>query len=77
MGTKLGAIERGRWADLFVVRGNPLDDIRNTRNVRMVMKAGEIYDPAVLLASARGRMGPVRAEDAAWWKGNLRFAKAQ
>jgi imidazolonepropionase-like amidohydrolase len=77
MGTKLGAIERGRWADLFVVRGNPLDDIRNTRKVRMVMKAGEIYDPAVLLASAKGKMGPVSAEDAAWWKGNLRFAKAQ
>ena len=41
----------------------------------MVMKAGEIYDPADLLASAKGKMGPVSAEDAAWWKGNLRFAK--
>jgi len=77
MGTKLGAIERGRWADLFVVQGNPLDDIRNTRKVRMVMKAGEIYDPAALLASAKGKMGPERAEDAAWWKGNSRFAAAQ
>ena len=77
VGNKLGAIERGRWADLFVVRGNPLQDIRNTRNVRMVMKAGEIYDPAVLLASAKGKMGPASAEDAAWWKGNVRFAKTQ
>ncbi|MBL8291165.1 MAG: amidohydrolase family protein [Bryobacterales bacterium] len=76
VGTKLGAIERGRWADLFVVRGNPLEDIRHTRNVRMVMKAGEVYDPAVLLASARGRLGPLHAEDAAWWKGNSRFRKA-
>jgi hypothetical protein len=41
------------------------------------MKASEIYDPAVLLASARGKMGPARDEDAAWWKGNLRFAKAE
>ena len=59
------------------VDGNPLDDIRNTRTVRMVMKAGELYDPAVLLASAKGKMGPASAEDAAWWKGNQRFAKAQ
>ncbi len=77
VGTKLGAIERGRWADLFVVRGNPLEDIRHTRDVRMVMKAGVVYDPAALLASAKGKMGPDRAEDAAWWKGNSRFAKGK
>jgi imidazolonepropionase-like amidohydrolase len=73
LGTKLGAIERGRWADLFVVRGNPLDDIRHTRNVRLVMKAGEVYDPAMMLGKVKGKMGPARAEDAAWWKGNSRF----
>jgi imidazolonepropionase-like amidohydrolase len=77
VGTKLGAIERGRWADCFAVNGNPLDDIRNTRKVRMVMKAGEVYDPAVLLAQAKGKMGPSRADDANWWKGNVRFAKTQ
>jgi len=75
VGTKLGAIERGRWADLFVVRGNPLDDIRHTRNVRLVMKAGQVYDPASLLASAKGKLGPSRSEDAAWWKGRSRFSK--
>ena len=76
LGEKLGAIERGRWADLFVVNGNPLKDIRNTRHVRMVMKGGVVYDPEALLGSARGRMGPVRAEDSGWWKGNSRFTKA-
>jgi imidazolonepropionase-like amidohydrolase len=75
LGTKLGAIERGRWADLFVIRGNPLDDIRHTRDVQLVMKAGTIYDPKVLLASAKGKMGPASPADAAWWKGNSRFAK--
>ncbi len=75
LGTKLGAIERGRWADLFVVRGNPLDDIRHTRDVRIIMKSGEVYDPSNLLALARNKMGPVRAEDAAWWKGNSRLTK--
>ena len=24
-------LETGKWADLIVVRGNPLEDIRNTR----------------------------------------------
>ena len=75
MGTKLGAIERGRWADLFIVRGNPLVDIRNTRKVQLVMKAGEIHEPAALLSAAKGKMGPASEEEAGWWKGNVRFAK--
>jgi imidazolonepropionase-like amidohydrolase len=75
MGSKLGTIERGRWADFFVVRGNPLVDIKNTRNVVLVMKGGTTYDPKTLLESGKGRLGPAKAEDAAWWKGNSRFGK--
>ena len=37
---QLGTIEAGKLADLFVVRGNPLQDITNTRNVRLVMARG-------------------------------------
>jgi len=55
---KLGTIETGKLADLFVVRGNPLANIRNTRNVQMVMKSGYIYGPAALLAQAEGKIGP-------------------
>jgi imidazolonepropionase-like amidohydrolase len=73
MGTKLGAIDRGRLADLFVVRGNPIQDIKNTRNVELVMKSGEIYDPKSLLESAKGKLGPKSPEDADWWKGDVRF----
>ena len=58
----------------MVVRGNPLTNIRNTRNVRLVVKGGVTYDPAALLQQAKGKLGPVSPEDAAWWKGNLRFA---
>jgi imidazolonepropionase-like amidohydrolase len=75
MGTKLGTIERGRWADLFVVQGNPLQDIRNTHKAQIVMKAGKVYDPKTLLESAKGKLGPASAADAGWWKGNSRFAK--
>ena len=66
--TKLGTLEAGKFADLFVVRGNPLADIRNTRNVRFVMKAGQLYDAAELRASVKGQLGPTRAEEDAKWK---------
>lgn len=54
---KLGTIEVGKLADLFVINGNPLADIKNTRNVQMVMKSGFIYDPKALLAQAEGKIG--------------------
>lgn len=73
LGTKLGTIARGRWADLFVVRGNPLSDIRNTRNVLLVMKAGQTHTPGELLRQAQGKLGPAKPEEAAWWKGKVRL----
>jgi imidazolonepropionase-like amidohydrolase len=61
---KLGTIETGKLADLVVIDGNPLADIRNTRKVRMVVKSGTIYDPQALLKQAEGRIGfsPKRPE---------------
>jgi imidazolonepropionase-like amidohydrolase len=56
-GDKLGSIEPGKFADLFVIRGNPLTDIRNTRNVQWVMKSGVVYDPKDLLKMAEGKIG--------------------
>jgi len=67
MGDRLGTIETGKLADLFVVRGNPLEDIRNTRKVQLVMKGGVVYDPAALLKSVEGKLGPAGPEDAANW----------
>jgi len=67
MGDRLGTIEAGKLADLFVVRGNPLKDIRNTRKVQMVIKGGTVYDPGALLKSVEGRLGPSGPEDAANW----------
>ena len=55
MGDRLGSIEAGKWADLVIVRGNPLDDIRNVRNPRLVIKAGRVYDPATLMKSVEGK----------------------
>jgi len=73
MGDKLGTIEPGKWADLFVVDGNPLEDIRNTRKVRYTMKGGVLYDAPALLELVRGKLGPSSDADADWWKGSVRF----
>lgn len=39
----LGSIEPGRLADLVVVEGNPLDDIRDAARVRTVIKNGDVF----------------------------------
>ncbi len=64
---RLGSIDTGKWADLFVIKGNPLDDIRNTRNIRFVMKAGQIYYPDELLRSVEGKLGPLDREEEQNW----------
>jgi imidazolonepropionase-like amidohydrolase len=40
---ELGTIEPGKRADLTFLGGDPLQDIRNTRDVRRVMKGGRIF----------------------------------
>jgi len=64
---KLGTIEVGKLADLVVVEGDPLTDIRDARNVRLVVRSGRIYDPAELLAAARGKIGPSGPEELEQW----------
>ena len=44
----LGTIEVGKLADLVFLGGDPLQDIRRTRDVRRVMRGGRLYDPGML-----------------------------
>lgn len=64
---RLGTIESGKLADLYVARGNPLEDITAARNVTLVVKDGQVYRPEELLGSAVGMIGPEGPDDHADW----------
>lgn len=67
MGDRLGSIQVGKLADLFVIKGNPLHDIRATRTVYLVMKGGEVYKTRELLDSVRGALGPRSMDEHEQW----------
>ena len=67
LGSQLGSIETGKLADLVVVTGNPLENIRNTRNTLIVMKGGMVYDPSEILRSVVGTIGPRNADEELHW----------
>ncbi len=48
MDTEIGSIEPGKLADLVVIAGNPLDNIRESRNVVWTMLAGRLYESATM-----------------------------
>jgi imidazolonepropionase-like amidohydrolase len=39
---RIGSIERGKYADIIAVSGNPLTDIAELQRVKFVMKGGRI-----------------------------------
>jgi imidazolonepropionase-like amidohydrolase len=39
-----GSVEVGKVADFLVVEGDPLTDMRATRNIRMVIQDGRVVD---------------------------------
>ncbi len=53
---KLGVIEPGGYADVLVVEGNPLDDIRvlasPEQNLAVIMKDGVVYKNRLALSGA-------------------------
>jgi len=59
----LGSLVPGKVADLFVVDGNPLQDLEQAREVRWVMKDGVLYD-----APSMDRLSPspARREPMIW-----------
>jgi imidazolonepropionase-like amidohydrolase len=48
---ELGTVEKGKRGDLILINGDPLADIRNTRNVEYVITNGTMYHTAELWQS--------------------------
>jgi imidazolonepropionase-like amidohydrolase len=54
---KLGTVEKGKLADLVVLKGDLSSDPTVIRNPTVVFKDGIGYDPAKLIESIQGRVG--------------------
>jgi imidazolonepropionase-like amidohydrolase len=54
---RIGTIERGKSADLVVIRGDVSKNIEDIENVEIVFKNGIGYDSAKLIDSVKGQVG--------------------
>jgi imidazolonepropionase-like amidohydrolase len=54
---EVGSISAGKRADLVVIRGDPISNPADIRNVTIVFKDGVGYDSAKLLEAVRGSVG--------------------
>ena len=52
---RIGSIERGKYADIIAVSGNPLTDISELQRVRFVMKGGQIVRDDLAWSAALSR----------------------
>jgi imidazolonepropionase-like amidohydrolase len=51
-GDRVGSIEKGKYADVIAVSGNPAIDITEMERVKFVMKGGQVYRNALKSATA-------------------------
>ena len=53
----IGTIEVGKKADLVLINGDPLTDIKTVRNTETVFKNGVGFDSKKLFESVKGKVG--------------------
>jgi imidazolonepropionase-like amidohydrolase/Tol biopolymer transport system component len=63
MDKDLGSLEPGKLADIAVIDGNPLADIRQTEKVRYTMVNGRLYDAATM-----EEVGSTVKRPKYWWQ---------
>lgn len=64
MDKEIGSLQVGKLADLIVLDGNPLQDIRNSKRIKYVMINGRLYD-----ASTMNEVGNnERLRNKFWWQ---------
>jgi imidazolonepropionase-like amidohydrolase len=56
-GNRTGSLSKGKQADMFVVRGNPLIEIKDIEHTEIVFRDGVGYDSAAILKTVLGRVG--------------------
>ncbi len=61
MEDRLGAVERGKLADLILLDANPLEDVRNTRKISAVVANGRFFSREDLDALLRQVEGEARS----------------
>ncbi|RJY08127.1 amidohydrolase family protein [Aurantiacibacter aquimixticola] len=64
MDAEIGSLEVGKLADMVILTGNPLENIRNTETVQTVVLGGRAYDAATLneVVTGNTRRAPY------WWE---------
>ena len=64
MDKDIGTLEAGKLADVIVIEGNPLEDIRQSEKVTWTMVNGRLYDAATLNESGSREKKRARY----WWE---------
>ncbi len=68
MDEHIGSLEEGKLADLIVMEANPLDDLRNSEQIRWTMVNGRLFDARTMneMGNHPRERGPLYWEDWGW-----------